>query len=123
MHQRIVEAKQHLKDHKRDYTIGVTSLVVGGVGVCVFGNRGAIVQKSQNIALLVWKPTTNQVQIVLERRACNEPMPVRYKLTGEPFASINRAAQVTGWNKGEIAADVKGVAEHFEKLPDSILAK
>jgi len=96
---------------------------VGGVGVCIFGNRGAIVQKSQNIALLVWKPTTNQVQIVLERRACNEPIPVIYKLTGEPFASINRAAQVTGWDKRAIAADLRDMAEHFEVAPECILAK
>lgn len=122
MHHKIEKMKEYVKENKKVYIVGVGGIVVGGIGALIFVPRNIQIVDAMN--LKIWSPTTSNVtQIVLERRACREPIPVRCIKTGEPFASINRASKVTGETATAIAKDVHGLAESFERLPDTVLAK
>src|SRR3954469_9940894 len=112
--------KQHLKENKKVYFAASGGAVVGAVGVFLAtGGHVTIVDGVKFIHLQYKSPNVN---IVLDRRACREPIPVRDKLTGEAYASITRAAQITGKNIGDISKDAKGLQDRFERLPDYVLA-
>jgi len=116
---RIEKIKQHLQNNKKVYIAAIGSSVI----TLLIVQRPAVSQAINNTALIVWKPeSTNVVITVLEKRACPDPIPVRYKETGEVFASIRRASAVTGINKDSIRKDIHGLSEMFEELPDTVFA-
>ncbi|MFL5661342.1 MAG: hypothetical protein ACJ8BW_08310 [Ktedonobacteraceae bacterium] len=111
--------KQHVKDNKKVYFAAGGGVAVGAVGVFfATGGHVTIVDGVKFIHLQYKSPNIN---IVLDRRACREPIPVRDKLTGEVYASLTRAAEITGKNLKDISKDVKGLQDRFERLPDYVL--
>src|SRR3954470_6161276 len=112
--------KQHLKDNKKVYFAASGGVVVGAVGVFLAtGGHVTIVDGVKFIHLQYKSPNVN---IVLDRRACPDPIPVRDKVTGEAYASINRAAAMTKIAYAAIRSDAHGAQERFERLPESVFA-
>src|SRR3954462_7957903 len=90
---RLARAKRHLKENKKVYFAASGGMIVGAVGVFLAtGGHVTIVDGVKFIHLQYKSPNVN---IVLDRRACPDPIPVRDKVTGEAYASINRAAAMT----------------------------
>jgi hypothetical protein len=108
--------KKHLKENKKVYLVGAGCLTAG------YFLRPQVVNVVDVFNLKYKSPTTTEItNIILSKRACPEPIPVRDKLTGEAYASIRRAAKVTGMHVVNIAKDVKGAQTRFERLPDYVL--
>lgn len=122
MRNKIAEMKQHVSENKKVYIASVGGVVVGGVGVFIGSGGGIQFVDSLKLVHIQWK-SPNVAVTVLERRGCREAIPVIWRKTGEPFASIRRAAEVSGETARDIAADVHGLGENFVRAPDSILAK
>lgn len=119
------KVKNHLRENKRVYAAAVSGVVAGStvVGVIMLRHAGfplEINQTAKNTALIVWKPTTTQVAMV--KKACPDPIPVRDKLTGMDYPSLNQAAKGTGELIRKISEDAQGLQERFERLPDSVFA-
>src|SRR4051812_43253120 len=111
--------KQHLKENKKVYFAASGGAVVGAVGVFLAtGGHVTIVDGVKFIHLQYKSPNVN---IVLDRRACPDPIPVRDKVTGEAYASITRAVKITGETMSKISNDAHGPQERFERLPDYVL--
>lgn len=112
--------KQHLRENKKVYFAAGGGAAVGAVGVFLAtGGHVTIVDGVKFIHLQYKSPNIN---IVLDRRACPDPIPVRDKVTGEAYASIRRAVKATGTNFYEISKDAQGAQERFERLPNSVFA-
>lgn len=111
--------KQHWQEHKREYIAGASCLALG----FFLSSKGTDVKSVVDAyKIQINSPTTNLVTTALERRACPNPIPVRDKFTGEAYASLRRASSITGETLASISHDVHGIAERFERLPDSVLA-
>lgn len=112
--------KQHVKDHKKEYLIGG----VTGASCFIAGYflRPQVVNVVDAFNIKYKSPTTTNVITILERKACQEPIPVRDKLTGETYRSLRRASAVTGETLSRISDDIHGAADRFERLPDSVFA-
>lgn len=108
--------KHHLEDHKVTYLTGAGCLATG------YFLRPQVVNIVDVCNFKYKSPTETTIINILERRACMDPIPVRDKLTGEIYASINRAATVTGATVRSISNDAQGAAERFERLSDEVLA-
>lgn len=118
---RLVRAKRHLKENKKVYIAAVGGLAVGSVGVFVAtGGHVTIVEAFKGVHIQYKSPNITIVE--LERRACPDPIPVMDKLTGEVFASINRAAKMTKTAYAAIRTDAHGAQNRWERLPDSVFA-
>ena len=123
---RIQKIKQHLKDNKKAYFIGVGGVVLGAsvaTGLTLFRVGRVpleVNQSASNTALIVWKPKTTQIALV--KKACMDPIPVLDKLTGEAYASINRAAKATGETVRSVSLDAQGASTRFERLPETVFA-
>src|SRR3982750_1353999 len=112
--------KQHLKDNQKVYFAAGGGMVVGAVGV--FFTTGGHVTIVDGVKFIHLQYKSPNVNIVLDRRACPDPIPVRDKLTGEAYASINRTAAMTKTAYAAIRNDAHGAQERFERLPDSVIA-
>jgi len=113
--------KQHLKDNKKAYIIG-TGVSTGCFAVGYF-LPPQVVNVVDAFNFKYKSPTTTNVTtVVLAKRACPNPIPVRDKLTGESYGSLRRAVEVTGVSLTKITKDALGPQERFERLPDSVLA-
>jgi hypothetical protein len=117
---RYQKVKQHLKDNKKVYFAAGGGVVVGAVGV--FFATGGHVTIVDGIKFIHIQYKSPNVNVVLDRRACPDPIPVRDKLTGEAYSSINRAVKVTGETFKRISKDAHGSQERFERLPDAVFA-
>ena len=109
----------HVERNKNTYMGVVGGFVVGGV---VFHKAPQVKSIVDAYKIQINSPTTNMVSTNLQRKACPNPIPVRDKLTGEPYRSFNRAAKVTGEPISKISKDVHGFQERFERLPDAVFA-
>jgi hypothetical protein len=117
---RYQKVKQHLKDNKKVYFAAGGGMVVGAVGVFfATGGHVMIVDGAKLIHLQYKSPNVN---VILDRRACPDPIPVRDKSTGEVYGSINRAAAMTKTAYAAIRNDAHGAQKRFERLPDSVFA-
>src|SRR3954447_19206809 len=117
---RLARAKQHLKDNKKVYLAAGGGVVVGAVGV--FFATGGHITIVDGVKFIHFQYKSPNINIVLDRQACRDPIPVRDKVTGEVYRSINRAVKVTGETFKRISKDAHGAQERFERLPDAVFA-
>jgi len=125
--ERYAQARENMKHNKAVQWLQDNRVPIGiGVGCFVAGHyltapkTSELQQVAKNTALLVWKsPPTN---IALVKCEMPQPIPVRYKPTGEDFRSINRASKLLKMNPHEISKDAQGAQNLFERLPDSVFA-
>lgn len=111
---RFQKVKQHLRDNKKTYLVGAGCITAG------YFLRPQVVNIVDAFNIKYKSPTTTTVITILERRACREPISVRDKLTGEVYASIRRAATVTGETASKISGDVHEAQERFERLTEDV---
>jgi hypothetical protein len=111
------KARTHVREHKKEYAIGAGCLTAG------YFIRPQVVNIVDVFNVKYKSPTTTNVITVLERRACQTPIPVMDKLTGEPYGSLRRAMAVTGESLASISKDAHGAQARFVKLPDAVFAK
>lgn len=118
--------KRHLKENKKTYLAAVGGVAVGAsvTTVMIFHRFGGfpveISQTAKNTALIVWKPQNTNITLV--KRCCPDPIPVLDKDTGETYASLRRAAEMTKMAYEVVRKDANGAQERFERLPDSVFA-
>lgn len=125
-HESIHKVVQHFDANKDRYIFGAGGATITFVVMKKFGGQ-PLIDASQNVrqnaknqALINWKPEINQIALV--KRACPEPIPVLDTLTGESYASLRRAAKITGETLSTISKDAHGLQERFALLPESVLA-
>lgn len=110
------KVKTHVRENKVTYLVGGGCLMTG------YFLRPQIINIVDVCNLKYKSPTETTIINILERRACPDPIPVRDKLTGEIYASLNRAVKVTGETMKSISKDVHGPQERFESLSNSVFA-
>lgn len=114
------KVKRHLKDNRKVYLAAGGGIVVGAAGMfIVCGGPSQMVDSLKLIHIQYKSPNVN---VALVKHACPDPIPVRDKLTGESYRSLNRAAKVTGDTIRNISADAQGAQERFESLPNDVFA-
>jgi len=121
---RFARVKQHVKDHKVAYIAGATGvscLVIGGAAGLALG-RADVRQLVDSVKLIHIQYKSPNVNIALVKQACMDPIPILDKLTGEAYASINRAARATGETVRSVSLDAQGAASRFERLPETVFA-
>lgn len=115
------KVKRHLKENKKVYLAAGGGAIVGAAGLFLAtGGHVTIVEAFKGVHIQYKSPNITLVE--LERRACPDPIPVRDKLTGEVYASINRAAAMTKTAYAAIRTDAHGTQNRWERLPDSVFA-
>lgn len=103
--------KAHVKKNKPIY-IGTAVGVAGFVG-------GAVIARKNVAIVLQYKPESSPVtltQVVELVRRGHPGMVIKDNVTGEIYASLNRAAQATGLTRHKIVQDF---GSRFEYLGDA----
>lgn len=120
----VARVKQHVKDNKTKYLIGgtaVSCLAIGGTAGKFFASC-EVKQTVDSLKLVHIQYKSPNVNVALVKEAMPDPIPVRYKPTGEDFRSMRRAAKMLGMNAANISADAHGEQKLFELLPESVFA-
>lgn len=123
-HESIRKIKQHIETNKLYYIAGGTGLgclIVGGFGGAALGKTD-VKQTVDSLKLIHIQYKSPNYNLALVKRECMPPMPVRDKMTGIPYPSINVAAKHTGKTIRAISKDAHELQERFERLPDSVFA-
>lgn len=121
--QTVESVKDHFRRNKKFYFVGAGGAAIGATGMFFAGSGPSQVKQivdSFKIVHIQYK--SPNINVALVKQACPDPIPVRYKPTGEDFRSIRRAAEVLGMNRTDISVDAQGVQKLFEQLPDSVFA-
>jgi hypothetical protein len=121
LNEQIDRAKQHLKNNKKLYIVGTGCLIAGGFAGGIIGKTD-VKQTVDSLKLIHIQYKSPNYNLALVKRECMPPMPVRDKMTGIPYPSLNVAAKHTGQTVRAISKDAHGLQEQFERLPDSVFA-
>lgn len=132
MNSRVEQAKQHFKDHKTTYVVGVSCLVAGGVAVFTWYmvrgvasqriDRGISVVADRGISVIADRSVvTNNVSLISSRRQGAPSWVVRCVETGDIFSSQREAADVMHLPASEISKHLNGTLDHvrgntFERI-------
>jgi hypothetical protein len=127
MKEKLLQAKEHVLEHKKIYIAAVAGAVVGGVAV-YFVTRSSDSVKVSNIAVGNWKPQiTNStiVEATLVPRGHRGNV-IRCIQTGELFGSQERASGVMGIDAGNLSKHLQGKIPHvggytFENLGENLI--
>lgn len=122
MHPRLDKIKQHVKDNKVTYIVGVSCVAAGAAvgGVIVYLKlNGVSVDSSVDVSqVIAYKSpvTVNNTTIVELVRRGHPGFRVRNVETGEEFASIKRAAEMFGISATTLRRHLAGLVESVDGL-------
>jgi len=113
----------HIREHKKEYAIGVAGVVGGGVAVALLGPKSIQIVDSWNLKF--WSPTSNTVVQVLTppTRRMHPGYLVRCVETNEVAASIRRMASIKDANLSDLNKHLHGFLDNVDGFHYEILGE
>ena len=111
---RLNKIKNHLKNNKKVYIAVGATFVVTAVTTYLVTSRMKVSQTAVNAAMVNWKPTINQNQIVIDLAARgHRGFAIFNRNNHDVYGSIGEAAEKLGVSRTTITNHLKGLIDNI----------